>query len=119
MTNYIAWLAAVDRELVACGSTAYLFESAAEAVATLINWRVEESLDPAVSAEARALRDTYLAERDALRAENERLRAALAVVRESLRCSSNNGDHYCPNCDRSVSHHKSIIDAAIAAKEKP
>lgn len=112
MTNYIAWLAAVDRELVACGSTAYLFESAAEAVATLINWRVEASLDPAVSAEARALRDTYLAERDALRAENERLRILLARYgKHDYVCSSEHG-RFPKRCD-------CWLASALAAKEKP
>lgn len=98
------WYNAVDRELVAIGSTADSFESATAAVAALINWHVQASLDPAVSAEARALRDTYLAERDALRAENERLRILLARYgKHDYVCSSEHG-RFPKRCDCWLSH---------------
>jgi hypothetical protein len=76
------WRDAIDDALVcAYLGTADSFASPREALAALIAWEQKGALDPAVSAEARALRDALRDERDDANAECVALRAECVRLR--------------------------------------
>lgn len=71
------WYLAVDAEAVMMGLVVEPTDDAKAALGRVLDWHVKVALDPLVSADARALRDTYLEERDRLAAEVARYQEAL------------------------------------------